>query len=186
MSRIGNRILKIPENTQVEILSNLVKVSGKLGTIQVSYDSSKLNLVNKDNTLVLKRNSEEKFTKMLHGTVNANLNNALIGVSVGHTKKLKITGVGYKAAVNGNKLDLALGYSHPILIEVDPSIKITCPSATEIIIVGADKSAVGQLAALIRSKRPPEPYKGKGVAYSDETIIRKAGKTAEGGKGGKK
>ena len=182
MSRIGNRILSIPANVNVDIKDSLVVISGKLGSLNIPYEQSKLSILNKESKIVVKRNKENKETKMIHGTTNANIKNALIGVSEGHTKKLKITGVGYKAAVNGNKVDLNLGYSHPVHVEIPQGVSVTCPQATEIVITGADKAVVGQLAAVIRSKREPEPYKGKGVMYSDEHIIRKVGKTAEGSK----
>lgn len=182
MSRVGNRLLSIPSGVNVEIEKTLVKVTGKLGTITVPFDSKKLSVLNKDSMVIVKRANNEKETKMLHGTINANINNALKGVSEGHTKKLKIVGVGYKAAVSGNKINLNLGYSHPIDLIIPSGLNVTCPQATEVVITGADKAVVGQFAAVIRSKRPPEPYKGKGVAYSDEVIIRKVGKTAEGSK----
>lgn len=182
MSRIGNRILPIPSGVNVDITNNEIKISGKLGNINIPYDSKQLAILNKESKIIVKRNNEEKQTKMIHGTTNANIKNALIGVNEGHTKKLKITGVGYKAATNGSKIDLNLGYSHQISVAVPTGVKVTCPQATEIVIVGPDKAVVGQLAAVVRSKRPPEPYKGKGVMYSDEHIIRKVGKTAEGSK----
>ncbi len=182
MSRIGNRILPIPAGVNVEILASEVKITGKLGTLNIPFDSSKIVVLNKESKIIVKRNNEEKQTKMLHGTTNANIKNALVGVNEGHTKKLKITGVGYKAAVSGSNVNLNLGYSHPVSVAIPQGINVTCPQATEIVITGADKAVVGQLAAVIRSKREPEPYKGKGVMYSDEQIIRKVGKTAEGSK----
>lgn len=182
MSRIGNRILLIPQGVNVDVKDNQIDVSGKLGSLKINFDNKKLTILNKDSNLIIKRNNEQKTTKMLHGTINAIIKNALDGVNVGHTKKLKIVGVGYKAAVNGKNLDLNLGYSHPIKIQIPGGITVKCPQATEIVIQGANKSEVGQLAAVIRSKRKPEPYKGKGVMYSDEIIIRKVGKTAEGSK----
>lgn len=182
MSRIGNRILSIPTSVNVEIANSNVKISGKLGNINIPFDSKILSVLNKDSKILVKRANEEKQIKMLHGTTNANIANALVGVDAGHTKKLKISGVGYKAAVSGNKINLNLGFSHPVNIEIPEGVKVTCPQATEIVIVGPDKAVVGQLAAVIRGKRPPEPYKGKGVMYSDEQIIRKVGKTAEGSK----
>lgn len=182
MSRIGNRILSVPAGVNVEIGKSDVKISGKLGTLIIPFDNQKLSILNKESKIIVKRNNENKETKMIHGTTNANIKNALVGVSEGHTKKLKINGVGYKAAVNGNKVDLNLGYSHPVNVPIPTGINVTCPQATEIVITGADKAVVGQLAAVIRSKREPEPYKGKGVMYSDEHIIRKVGKTAEGSK----
>ncbi|MDE6645724.1 MAG: 50S ribosomal protein L6 [Malacoplasma sp.] len=182
MSRVGNRLLSIPSGVNVEIEKFLVKVSGKLGTLAIPFDNKKLSVLNKDSMIIVKRANDEKQTKMLHGTTNANIKNALVGVSEGHTKKLKVTGVGYRAAVSGSKITLSLGYSHPVILDIPQGLTITCPQVTEIVITGADKAVVGQFAAVIRSKRPPEPYKGKGVAYADEVIVRKVGKTAEGSK----
>lgn len=182
MSRIGNRILEIPTGVTVDVQKNIVKVSGKNGTLDVAYDPNLLSVLNKDNKVFVKRKNEEKFTRMLHGTVNANIKNAIDGVNTGHTKVLKISGVGYKASVSGTNVDLYLGHSHNIKVAIPAGVKVECPSATEIKIFGHDKAVVGQLAAVIRSKRPPEPYKGKGVMYADEHIIRKVGKTAEGSK----
>lgn len=182
MSRIGNRILEIPTGVTVDVQKNIVKVTGKNGTLDVEYNPTLISVINKENKVLVKRNNEDKFARMLHGTINANINNAIIGVNVGHSKNLKITGVGYKAAIAGQFIDLYLGHSHNIKIEIPNGIKAECPTATEIKIFGHDKAVVGQLAAVIRSKRPPEPYKGKGVMYTDEHIIRKVGKTAEGSK----
>ncbi|MCF0217533.1 MAG: 50S ribosomal protein L6 [Malacoplasma sp.] len=182
MSRIGNRLLPIPAGVNVTIEKTLVKVEGKLGKLDINFNPKKISVLNKDNKVIVKRNNNEKTTCMLHGTINAIINNALIGVDKGHTKKLLINGVGYRANVAGNKINLSLGYSHPISLEIPAGINVTCPSVTEVVIVGADKAKVGQLAAVIRGKRPPEPYNGKGVMYSDEIIIRKVGKTAEGSK----
>ncbi len=179
MSRIGNRIIKIEPGVNVEIAKNNVKVSGSLGTLEIPYDDKLLNIKNENNEITITRKNEEKFTRMIHGTINANIMNAIIGVSKGHTKSLKIVGVGYKAALKGNQVDLYLGHSHNILIDIPAGIKLTCPSPTEINIVGPDKTIVGELADRIRSKRPPEPYKGKGVMYTNEHIIRKVGKTAD-------
>ncbi|EGZ31612.1 50S ribosomal protein L6 [Malacoplasma iowae] len=182
MSRIGNRILDIPSGVNVDVQKGIVKVSGKNGNLDIKFDSKLISVISKENKIYVKRNNEEKFTKMLHGTVNANIKNAIIGVDQGHSKTLKISGVGYKAAVSGTNVDLYLGHSHNILVPIPAGVKVECPTATEIKIWGADKIVVGQLAAVIRSKRKPEPYKGKGVMYSDEHIVRKVGKTAEGSK----
>ena len=179
MSRIGNRVIKVESGVNVEIAKDNVKVSGPLGTMNIPYDETILSVKNENNEITVSRKNEEKFSKMIHGTVNANIANAVIGVSKGHTKSLKIVGVGYKAALKGNAVELYLGHSHSILIDIPQGIKLTCPSATEITITGYDKAAVGTLAEKIRSKRPPEPYKGKGVLYTNEHIIRKVGKTAD-------
>lgn len=182
MSRIGNRILDIPSGVTIDVQKGNVKVSGKHGNLDVVFDNKLLSVIAKEDKVYVKRNNEDKFTKMLHGTVNANIKNAIKGVSEGHSKGLKIFGVGYKANLAGNKIDLYLGHSHNIMIDIPTGVKVECPSQTEIKIWGIDKAVVGQLAAVIRSKRPPEPYKGKGVMYTNEQIIRKVGKTAEGSK----
>lgn len=179
MSRIGNRVIKIDAGVNVEVLKNVVKVSGSLGSLEIPYDEKLLKITNENNEVIIKRKNEEKFTKMIHGTTNANINNAIIGVSKGHTKSLKIIGVGYKAALKGNQLDLYLGHSHNILIDIPKEIKVTCTSPTEVTMTSYCKQAVGQFADIVRSKRPPEPYKGKGVMYTNEHIIRKVGKTAD-------
>lgn len=182
MSRIGNRIIDIPAGTTIEVLKDSVKVAGKNGTIEVPFNKKFISVISKENKVFVKRNSEEKEVKMLHGTINANINNAIIGVTSGHSKTLKISGVGYKAAVVGTNVELNLGYSHPIKLAIPAGVKVECPEPTEVRISGPEKAVVGQFAAVIRSKRKPEPYKGKGVMYSDEHIVRKAGKTAEGKK----
>lgn len=182
MSRIGNRIIDIPMGTSIEILKGAVKVSGRNGSIEIPFNKKIISVISKENKIFVKRINDEKESKMLHGTINANINNAIIGVNQGHSKSLKINGVGYRASVSANILTLSLGYSHPIKLTIPLGIKVECPEPTDIRISGAEKSAVGQFAAVIRSKRKPEPYQGKGVMYSDEHIVRKAGKTAEGKK----
>ncbi|MGL5640329.1 MAG: 50S ribosomal protein L6 [Mycoplasmoidaceae bacterium] len=182
MSRIGNRVLEIPAGVSISLEKDILKISGTHGVIELNPHSNLLNFSLNDNKVVIKRNNEEKFTKMIHGTTNSNINNAIIGVSKGHSKKLKIIGVGYKAAIVGNHLELYLGHSHNIKLEIPKDIKVTCTTPTEIEIFGSNKTVVGEFASIIRSKRPPEPYKGKGVMYHDEHIIRKVGKTADGGK----
>ncbi len=182
MSRIGNRILNIPDGVLINLENKKLKVSGQHGNIEIEPHLDLLNILLNDNKVVVSRKNEEKFTKMIHGTINSNINNAIIGVNKGHTKKLKIVGVGYKATVNGQFIDLYLGHSHNIKLSIPQEIKVTCNTPTEITIFGSNKIIVGEFAAVIRGKRPPEPYKGKGVMYHDEHIIRKVGKTADGKK----
>ncbi|MEF9984971.1 MAG: 50S ribosomal protein L6 [Malacoplasma sp.] len=184
MSRIGNRVLEIPTGVSVEVKkeNSLVLIKGKNGEITVPFNDKIISVLVKDEKVFVKRTNDEKFSKMLHGTINSNINNAMIGVNVGHLKVLKIIGVGYKANVVGANIELALGYSHLIRLAIPKSTKVECPTPTEVRISGPDKSIVGEFAAIIRSKRPPEPYKGKGVMYINEEIIRKAGKTAESSK----
>lgn len=179
MSRTGNRILEIPTGIMVEIQKNFVTITNSTSKLDIAYNSKLIKVENKENKIYVERKNEDKFSKMLHGTINANINNALIGLNIGHKKDLKILGVGYKAAVVNDFVDLYLGHSHNIKVKIPANIKVVCKTPTEISISGADKSIVGELAAVIRSKRPPEPYKGKGVMYVGEHIIRKAGKTAD-------
>lgn len=179
MSRTGNRILEIPNGILVDINNNFVTIQNTTDKLEIAYDRKLLIVDKNDGKIQVKRKNEEKFSKMLHGTVNANINNALIGLSQGHKKELKILGVGYKANVIDGFVDLYLGHSHNIKVKIVAGLTVVCRIPTEILITGFDKAAVGELAAVIRSKRPPEPYKGKGVMYVGEHIIRKAGKTAD-------
>jgi len=130
-----------------------------------------------DNSIVVKRPSDLKKHKALHGLTRSLINNMIVGVTQGFEKKLEINGIGYRAQKQGKKLSLTLGYSHPVEIEEPAGITIEVPAQNQIIVKGIDKQLVGQIAAVIRSKRPPEPYKGKGIKYVDEVIIRKEGKT---------
>ena len=179
MSRIGRMPITIPNGVTVEIgENNYVTVKGPKGTLEQQL-SGRMTITKEDNVLVVTRPTDEKDDRSLHGLTRALLNNMVVGVSAGYTKKLEVVGVGYKVAMQGTKLVLNLGYSHPIHIEQPEGLKIETPDANTIIVSGSDKQAVGQLAAVIRSKRPPEPYHGKGVKYSDEYIRRKAGKTGK-------
>lgn len=179
MSRIGNRTLTILPNTSVSVFENKVVVKGKTDELAIAFPSDLIKVVVDNNTIKVTRVNDEKQTKMYHGTVNANINNALIGVTTGWKKELEIKGVGYRAKVEGSKLAVGLGFSHPLALDIPKGLKVETPSQTEIVISGADKAAVGAFAAEIRSHRLPEPYKGKGVLYKGEKIIRKAGKTAD-------
>lgn len=178
MSRIGNKTITIPEGVTIEITSgNEVTVKGPKGSltrqfnplIEIKVENGVVNCV---------RKNEAKHTKQLHGTTRALLANMIEGVHKEFVKQLEIVGIGYKAAINGNKLVLNLGYSHPIEVLITPDVKIECPSVTEIKVSGIDKQRVGEIAANIRNFRKPEPYKGKGVKYKGEHIRRKEGKTA--------
>ncbi|AEM68552.1 50S ribosomal protein L6 [Mycoplasma putrefaciens] len=178
MSRIGNRILNIPNGVEVMITAdNTVTVKGTEGTLSKQF-SPLIKIQVADNTVLTKRVNEQKHTKQLHGTTNSLLQAMIIGVSEGFKKELTITGVGYKAAVNGQKLNLNLGYSHPIEYIIPDGVNIQAPKVTELIITGIDKQLVGEVAANIRAYRKPEPYKAKGIKYKDEIIIRKEGKAA--------
>ncbi len=182
MSRKGNKLIPIPQGVTVTINPNDVKVSGQSGTLTVVYPSTLIKVENVENKIKVSRVNDEKQTRMFHGTINSNIANAIEGIHKGYQKHLKIVGVGYKASVSGNKLTLAIGFSHPVVFEIPQGLKVTCPTPTEILINGIDKIVVGEFAAKVRITRKPEPYNGKGIMYSDEHIIRKVGKTAEGSK----
>ncbi len=131
-----------------------------------------------NNEVTVKRPNDEKHTKQLHGTTRALLHNMVVGVSDGFVKELELVGIGFRTAIKGNKLTMNVGYSHPVEIDVVDGLEVTCPSATTIKVAGIDKQQVGEFAANVRSVRKPEPYKGKGIRYKDEHIIRKVGKKA--------
>jgi large subunit ribosomal protein L6 len=180
MSRIGKSPIAIPEGVTVEIKDNVVTVKGKLG--ELSQNINEIAIKNEDGTLVLERPSESKDHKAKHGLYRALINNMINGVSKGWSKELELIGVGYRASNQGQKLDLALGYSHNIVLNVASEIKLETISEKGknpiIKLTSFDKQLVGQVAAKIRSFRRPEPYKGKGVKFVGEQLRRKAGKTA--------
>ncbi len=180
MSRIGKSPIAIPEGVTVEIKDNVVTVKGKLG--ELSQQIGEIAIKSEDGTLTLERPSESKSHKSEHGLYRALINNMMIGVSKGWTKELELVGVGYRASNQGQKLDLALGFSHNIVLNIAPEVKIETVSDKGknpiIKLSSLDKQLVGQVAAKIRSFRRPEPYKGKGVKFVGEILRRKAGKTA--------
>ncbi len=178
MSRIGNRILAIPENVTVEVVENLVKVKGPKGELETSKCKN-VNVEVKDGSVYVTRANEEIKTKQMHGTVNANIKNMLEGVVNGYKKSLEIVGVGYRFTLRGNTLVINAGYSHPVELEIPEGLKVDAKSNTEIDVLGIDKIKVGEFAANIRKVREPEPYKGKGIKYADEHIRRKEGKKAK-------
>ena len=178
MSRIGKLPVAIPAGVTVEIKDNVVKVKGPKGTLERTF-AKEITIKEEDGQLVVTRPNDNKKEKSLHGLSRALLFNMVEGVSNGYEKKLEINGVGYRAAKQGKTLTLTLGYSHPVTME-DPEGVETVMEGTNIIFVrGIDKEKVGQYAAEIRSKRAPEPYKGKGIKYSTEVIRRKVGKTGK-------
>lgn len=177
MSRIGKKPIEIKKGVTVEILDGLIKVKGPKGELTQTYNP-KISIKIENNQVVLTRSSDEKQVRALHGLYRVLIQNMIYGVTEGYTKKLEIVGVGYKAEWKGRGLQLALGYSHPIFFIPPKEVKIEVPTPTNIVVSGIDKKLVGQIAAKIRSFRPPEPYKGKGIRYEGEQIIRKAGKTA--------
>ena len=177
MSRIGKRVLSIPENVNVNVENNVVTVKGPKGELSLELVKNiSVKLV--DNTVVVEPLKDDKFTHAMHGTTNANIKNMIVGVSEGYKKGLEIVGVGYKFNVQGNKLTISAGYSHPVVMEVPNGLSVTQISNTEIEIFGIDKVKVGEFAANIRKVRKPEPYKGKGIKYKGEQIRRKEGKKA--------
>lgn len=180
MSRIGNRILTIPAGVEVNIDGNKITTKGPKGTLEFVYKNSNVDVKTEDGKIVITRKNDLKVSKQLHGTTNAVINNMLIGVSEGFKRELEINGVGYRFQVQGNKITVSAGYSHPVIVEIPEGIKVEMPdkSTTELVISGYDKQAVSEFAANIRKIRKPEPYKGKGIKFKEEHIRRKEGKKA--------
>ena len=182
MSRIGRMPVVIPAGVEVSIEDgNLITVKGPKGTLTQKL-SPKMTISMEGNEVHVARPNDEKENRALHGLTRALLHNMVVGVTEGYKKELEINGVGYRAAKEGNKLILTIGYSHPVEVAEIPGISIEVPSANKVVISGCDKQMVGQFAAEVREKRPPEPYKGKGIKYVDEHIRRKEGKAGKGGK----
>ena len=179
MSRIGRKPIVIPAGVTVTVAEgNVVTVKGPKGELTQTMHGDMIIKVEAAEVIV-ERPSEQKLHKSLHGLTRTLIANMVTGVSEGFKKELEINGVGYRAQKQGNKLVLGLGYSHPVEMEDIPGLTVEVPAPNKIIVSGADKQAVGQLAAKIREKRPPEPYKGKGIKYVDERIIRKEGKVGK-------
>jgi len=177
VSRIGKKPVAIPKGVNVTISNQSVNIKGPKGElVKIVHPNMEIQLI--ENEIVIKRPDDTKFNKALHGLTRALLQNMITGVSESFKKTLEIVGVGYKAEMKGKNLLLNVGYSHPIYFAPPDEIKIESPAPTQIIVSGTDKELVGLVAAKIRSFRKPEPYKGKGIKYSDEHIVRKAGKTA--------
>jgi large subunit ribosomal protein L6 len=178
MSRIGKQAIAIPPKVKVEVKGQKVSVEGPKGKLDWELPR-RTNLKVENGKVVVNREGDDARAKALHGLSRALVNNMVRGVSEGFTKKLEIQGVGFKAAVAGNTVNMTLGYSHPIVYTIPAQIKVTVEENTKITIEGPDRQVVGQVAAELRSFYPPEPYKGKGVRYSDERVIRKEGKTVQ-------
>ena len=179
MSRIGNKAITLPAGVSVEVAAgNYVTVKGPKGELSFQFNSE-LEIATEGSECVVKRPNDTKVMKMMHGTTRALLNNMIVGVSTGFKKELQINGVGYRAQLQGNTLVVSAGYSHTVEMPVPAGLKVELPKNTQIIISGIDKQLVGQYAAEIREIRKPEPYKGKGIRYSDEHVRRKEGKTAK-------
>jgi len=179
MSNIGKQPISIPDNVDVDISKDSVLVKGQLGQLNMSYDS-KIHISSKDNIIIVKRKSENRSDKELHGLYRALLQNMVIGVSSGFEKTLLLVGVGYTAEKKGDFLLINVGFSHPIYFQIPDSLTVTTPDQTTIVVKGYHKQNVGDFTAKIRSMRKPEPYKGKGIKYSDEIVRRKAGKVVGG------
>ena len=179
MSRIGRAPIAVPAGVVVTIADgNVVTVKGPLGELTQTFNQN-LTITLDGATLTVTRPNDEKENRALHGLTRTLLANMVEGVTKGFSKKLEIVGVGYRAEKQGTRLNLGLGYSHPVVFEEANGIKFEVPDTTTIIVKGIDKQAVGQMAAVIRAKRPPEPYLGKGIKYAGEYIRRKAGKTGK-------
>ena len=182
MSRIGKKIIIVPEGVNVDVAAdNTVTVTGPKGTLTRQF-SNLITIEVNGNEIECKRHSEEKTNKQLHGTTRALLANMIEGVTNGYSKTLIIEGVGYRAAKKGKDVVMNLGYSHQVIVSENDDIKLDVPQPNTIVVSGIDKQKVGQFAAEVREKRPPEPYKGKGIHYVDERIIRKEGKAGKGKK----
>ncbi len=182
MSRIGRKPIVLPAGVDFKVEGNTVTVKGPKGTLTQKFNPI-IHVEVKDNEVLVTRPDDEKESRSLHGLTRTLLNNMVICVTEGYKKELEVNGVGYRVQKQGKTLVMNLGYSHQVMVEEIPGITIEAPGPNQIIISGADKQLVGQFAAEVREKRPPEPYKGKGIKYADEHIRRKEGKA--GGKGKK-
>lgn len=177
MSRIGNRKLVIPEGVTITEENNVVTVKGPKGELTTKL-AENITIKVEGNTLEVLRSNDNTNTKTMHGTINALINNMMIGVTKGFEKGLEIIGVGYRFQLKGNVLVINAGYSHPVEMEIPEGITVEVPSNTEVTVKGIDKVLVGEFAANVRKVRQPEPYKGKGIRYKDEHVRRKEGKKA--------
>ncbi len=178
MSRIGKQPIPVPSGVEVTINGSEVVVKGPKGTLSSVFDKDML-IEMEDGTVVVRRPTDERRHRSLHGLTRTLIANMVIGVSEGYKKDLEIVGVGYRAALKGTDLDLSLGFSHPVIVIAEQGITFEVPVPTKISVSGIDKQRVGQVAAEIRKIRPPEPYKGKGVRYAGEKVRRKLGKAAK-------
>ena len=185
MSRIGKQPVKVPNDVKVSISGNTVNIDGTKGKLsQTFHPDIAIEYVQQDKQIIVKRSSDEKYHRALHGLTRALISNMVLGVTKGYSKNLEIVGLGYNAKVQGKDLVLLLGYTHPVNVEIPKGIKIDVTNPTnpaKLTISGPDKQMVGQFSAVIRGMRPPEPYKGMGVKYEDEVIRRKAGKAFTSG-----
>ncbi len=181
MSRIGRMPVTVPAGVEVKNENNLITVKGPKGELTKQF-STELGIEVAEGVINVTRPSDDKKHRSLHGLTRTLIANMVEGVTNGYSKTLEIEGVGYRAAKQGTKVTLSLGYSHPVIFEETDAIKLDVPQPNKVVVSGIDKQAVGQFAAEIREKRPPEPYKGKGIRYTGERIIRKEGKSGKGKK----
>lgn len=178
MSRIGNKAINIPAGVEVKIDGQKITVKGPKGTLERKIHEN-ISMKVEDNSIIVTRKDDEALSKSLHGLSRTLISNMVNGVVKEYTRELQINGVGYRAQKQGNNLNLTLGYSHPVIFEAPEGISFDVPNPNTIIVKGIDKELVGQTAAVIRTKRPPEVYRGKGIKYAEEVIRRKVGKTGK-------
>jgi large subunit ribosomal protein L6 len=179
MSRLGKSPIELPKNVEVKVTDGKVHVKGPKGTLEwQAYPGLKLRT--EEGSLFVEFDEKVKISNVHYGLSRATINNMVIGVSKGFEKKLTMVGVGYRAAIQGHNVDLQIGFSHPTKLAIPKGLSVEVDKSTTIVIRGVDKQLVGQFAAMVRSKRPPEPYKGKGIRYEDEFVRKKAGKAAKG------
>ena len=178
MSRIGRKPINIPAGVEVKIDGSCVTVKGPKGTLSQTFQPS-MNIAVEGAEIVVTRPNDEKENRALHGLTRTLVNNIVLGVTDGFTKKLEIVGTGYRVVAKGTDLEFALGFSHPVVVKAPQGITFTVESPTKFSVSGISKQQVGHIAAKIRGIRPPEPYKGKGVRYADEVVLRKAGKAGK-------
>ena len=178
MSRIGNKHIVIPEGVEVKLDGQKITVKGPKGTLEREIHKN-ISVSIENNTIIVTRPNDEALNRSLHGLTRTLINNMINGVEKEYTRELQINGVGYRVAKQGNNLNLTLGYSHPVIFEAPAGISFDVPNANTIIVRGVDKELVGQTAANIRTKRPPEVYRGKGIKYAEEVIRRKEGKAGK-------
>lgn len=181
MSRLGKKLVTIPKDVKIEVKDGMVCVEGIKGKLARKL-SDRISIEIKDGTLLVKRVANTKIDKSLHGLFRALIVNMIVGVTEGYSKELEIQGVGFKAAVAGDKLNMALGFSHPVNYAIPAGIKIETPKPTQVVIKGIDKELIGKVASEIRAFYPPEPYKGKGIRYVGEHVKKKVGKAQATGK----
>jgi large subunit ribosomal protein L6 len=178
MSRIGQKPVAIPDGVKVNVANREVTVEGKLGKLTYTH-RPEIKVAVEDGTIICTRSDDEREARAYHGLTRALLQNMIVGVSQGYEKKLEIHGVGYLGAIQGNTLQLRVGFANEIHKQIPQDVQVTCPDQTHIVVKGTDKQKVGQFAAEVRAVRKPEPYKGKGIRYDGEQVRRKAGKTAK-------